>query len=168
VRFSAITFEYRDLFKTDGTHIIEHGYYVFAEPKLAALVGERDWAEVLTKFSREELLDTGGVTEEPVLNLDCSPRIDDDGNPVTILKPIVQKINLSISLWDLQNGLKELSPRKRQAFFYNVILDKKQKEVAEIMEITTVSVGQYVEQAMLQLSERYFAEESISDLESVV
>jgi hypothetical protein len=30
--------------------------------------------------------------------------------------------------------------------------------VAEIMEITTVSVGQYVEQAMLQLSEEYFAE----------
>lgn len=29
------------------------------------------------------------------------------------------------------------------------------------MGITTVSVGQYVEQACIQLSERYFAEESI-------
>jgi DNA-directed RNA polymerase specialized sigma24 family protein len=108
--------EFRDLFKTDGTHVIEHGYYVEDEN------GEK------------------------------------------------QKVNITISLWDLQNGLKELSPRKREAVFYNVILDKKQKEVAEIMEITTVSVGQYVEQAMLQLSERYFAEElSDSDnLESMV
>src|SRR3954452_12869392 len=94
--------EFRDLFQTDGTHVIEHGYYVEDEN------GEK------------------------------------------------QKVNITISLWDLQNGLKELSPRKREAVFYNVILDKKQKEVAEIMEITTVSVGQYVEQAMLQLSERYF------------
>lgn len=68
------------------------------------------------------------------------------------------KIEISISLWDLQDALRELSPRKREAVFYNVILDKKQKDVAEIMEITTVSVGQYVEQAMLQLSETYFAE----------
>lgn len=99
--------EFRDLFQTDGTHVIEHGY----------------WVE------------------------------DENGEKY--------KVNVTISLWDLQNGLKELSPRKRQAVFYNVILDKKQKDVAEIMNITTVSVGQYVEQAMLQLSERYFAEELV-------
>lgn len=69
-----------------------------------------------------------------------------------------RKVEISISLWDLQDALKELSPRKREAVFYNVILDKKQKDVAEIMNITTVSVGQYVEQGMLQLSEDYFAE----------
>lgn len=68
------------------------------------------------------------------------------------------KVNISISFWDLFYGLQELSPRKREAVFYNVILDKLQREVAEIMGITTVSVGQYVEQAMIQLSERYFAE----------
>lgn len=69
------------------------------------------------------------------------------------------KHTISISLWDLHNGLEDLSPRKREAVFYNVILDKKQKEVAEIMGITTVSVGQYVEQAMMQLADRYFSEE---------
>lgn len=76
---------------------------------------------------------------------------DDDGN-------IKDKITLSISFWDLFNGLEKLAPRKKEAVFYNVILDKKQKDVAKIMGITTVSVGQYVEHAMLQLSERYFAE----------
>jgi DNA-directed RNA polymerase specialized sigma24 family protein len=69
-----------------------------------------------------------------------------------------RKVLITLSFWDLQGKLAKLSPRKRQAVFYNVILDKKQKDVAEIMEITTVSVGQYVEQAMLQLSEEYFAE----------
>jgi len=97
--------EFRDLFQSDGTHVINHGYYVE----------------------------------------------DKNGNKI--------KKEISISLWDLQGALQELSPRKREAVFYNVILDKKQKDVAEIMNITTVSVGQYVEQAMLQLSERYFAEE---------
>jgi len=53
-----------------------------------------------------------------------------------------------------------LSPRKREAVWFNVILDQKQRDVAKKMEITTVSVGQYVEQAMLQLSEHYFADES--------
>lgn len=96
--------EFRDLFKSNGTHVIEHGYWVD----------------------------------------------DPDGR---------RKISVSISLWDLQEGLQSLSPRKREAVFYNVILDKKQKDVAEIMGITTVSVGQYVEQAMIQLSERYFADE---------
>jgi hypothetical protein len=35
--------------------------------------------------------------------------------------------------------------------------------VAEKMRITTVSVGQYVEQAMLQLSENYFDKLEIRD-----
>lgn len=67
-------------------------------------------------------------------------------------------VRIEISFWDLFYGLKDLSPRKREAVFYNVILDKKQKEVSKIMNITTVSVGQYVDQAFLQLAERYFAE----------
>ena len=68
----------------------------------------------------------------------------------------IEKIEITVSFWDLQGILNKLSPRKREAVFYNVILDKKQKDVAEIMGITTVSVGQYVEQGMLQLSEDYF------------
>jgi DNA-directed RNA polymerase specialized sigma24 family protein len=78
---------------------------------------------------------------------------DEEGNK--------RKHTLNISLWDLHDGLRTLSARKREAVFYNVLLDKKQKEVAEIMGITTVSVGQYVEQAMMQLADRYFAEEVV-------
>jgi DNA-directed RNA polymerase specialized sigma24 family protein len=76
---------------------------------------------------------------------------------------IKDKIIIKISFWDLFNGLKDLSPRKREAVWYNVILDQKQRDVANKMKITTVSVGQYVEQAMLQLSERYFAEDREND-----
>lgn len=65
---------------------------------------------------------------------------------------------ITLSLLDLQFGLEKLSPRKREAVYLNVIRDMKQKDAAAIMGITTVSVGQYVEQAMIQLAERYFAE----------
>lgn len=69
------------------------------------------------------------------------------------------KEDVSISFWDLHQGLKELAPRKREAIFYNVILDMKQKDVAKIMGITTVSVGQYVEAGTIQLAKRYFSEQ---------
>lgn len=72
---------------------------------------------------------------------------------------VIYRGNVGISFWDLHRGIKELSPRKREALFYNVILDWKQRDVAERMGITTVSVGQYVEQACLQLAEEYFADE---------
>jgi DNA-directed RNA polymerase specialized sigma24 family protein len=78
---------------------------------------------------------------------------EDDG--VTVK----DKISISISFWDLHNALHKLSGRKREAVFYNVILDWKQRDVATRMGITTVSVGQYVESAMLQLAEAYFAED---------
>jgi len=96
--------KFKELFKLNGTDVIDHSYYYYDE------AGDR------------------------------------------------HKDTVTISLWDLQGALKELSTRKREAVFYNVILDKKQKDVAEIMGITTVSVGQYVEQAMMQLAEEYFIE----------
>lgn len=65
---------------------------------------------------------------------------------------------IMLSLIDLQFGLDKLSPRKREAVYLNVIQDMKQKDAAAIMGITTVSVGQYVEQAMIQLAERYFSD----------
>lgn len=71
----------------------------------------------------------------------------------------VGKETITISFWDLQESLSVLSDRKREAVHLNVILDWKQKDVAEKMGITTVSVGQYVEQAMLQLAKTYFEEE---------
>ena len=63
---------------------------------------------------------------------------------------------LTISFLDLQYGLSELAPRKKEAVWLNVICDMKQKDVAKIMGITTVTVGQYVKQAMLSLCKRYW------------
>src|ERR1035437_1518915 len=73
----------------------------------------------------------------------------------------VRKVSVSFSFWDLHRGLKELAPRKREALFHNVIRDAKQKDVARIMGITTVTVGQYVEHAFRQLIDRHVIE--ISD-----
>lgn len=84
------------------------------------------------------------------------PVYDEDGE-------ILGKETVDISFWDLHDSLDVLSDRKREAVYLNVILDWKQKDVAQKMGITTVSVGQYVEQAMLQLAKNYFAEEESSD-----
>jgi DNA-directed RNA polymerase specialized sigma subunit len=80
------------------------------------------------------------------------PVYDEDDN-------VIDRVEISISFFDLRDAIEDetvLSERKRQAVLRNVIADKKQKEVAEEMGITTVSVGQYVDQAMLQLAEDYF------------
>lgn len=66
---------------------------------------------------------------------------------------------VGINFLDLQNCLKRLSKRKKQAVFWNVICDQKQKDVAARMGITTVSVGQYVEQAMLQVAKDLWPED---------
>lgn len=65
---------------------------------------------------------------------------------------IKDKVSVTISFWDLHGSLRRLSARKREAVFYNVILDWKQKDVADRMGISTVSVGQYVQAAMEQLA----------------
>lgn len=70
----------------------------------------------------------------------------------------VRREEIEISFWDLHRGLKELAPRKREAIFYNVILDQKQKDVAARMGITTVSVGQYVDAGTRQLVKHHFPE----------
>lgn len=66
---------------------------------------------------------------------------------------------IEICFLDLKDCLKRLSPRKREAIYYNVICSMKQKDVADIMGITTVSVGQYVESGFLQIAEEYFNDE---------
>lgn len=68
----------------------------------------------------------------------------------------MRKVHMSVSFWDLGNDINKLSDRKREAFWYNVICDMKQKDVAAIMGITTVSVGQYVEAACEQLAMGHF------------
>lgn len=68
---------------------------------------------------------------------------------------------VTISFLDLHRVLENtnLSDRKKEAFILNVLQDKRQKDVAEIMKITTVSVGQYVNAACRQLAEAYFTKE---------
>jgi len=77
------------------------------------------------------------------------------------LKDIIEYKGITLSLFDLKEALKKtpLAPRKREAFYFNVLKDMKQRDVAERMGITTVSVGQYVEQAILQISKVYFKDE---------
>ena len=72
---------------------------------------------------------------------------------------VIEHKGVEISFVDLQGLLKGLSPRKMQAVELNVIHDMKQREVAEIMGIRTVTVGQYVDAAIQQLVDQYFAEE---------
>jgi DNA-directed RNA polymerase specialized sigma24 family protein len=74
-------------------------------------------------------------------------------------------VPVTISFIDLERALNTvvLSKRKEQAFYLHIIEDMLQREVAEIMDITTVSVGQYVDQAMQQLAEVYFENEKPLD-----
>jgi DNA-directed RNA polymerase specialized sigma subunit len=69
---------------------------------------------------------------------------------------IIEYRGLTISFFDLDKNINKLSPRKKEAFYLNVIVDMKQKDVAEVMGITCVSVGQYTNQACEQLAKLYF------------
>ena len=73
---------------------------------------------------------------------------------------VVSHNGLDICFMDIQKSLNKLSARKKEAIYYNVILDMKQKDVADVMGITTVSVGQYVESGFAQIAKEYFAEEN--------
>lgn len=88
---------------------------------------------------------------------------------VPVKKGSEELVTISISYSDLERALHMfedrvntdktvLSARKEEAFHLNVIRDMLQRDVAEIMNISPVSVGQYVDQACLQLSEYYFGE----------
>jgi DNA-directed RNA polymerase specialized sigma24 family protein len=72
---------------------------------------------------------------------------------------VIEHKGLTISFLDLKAGIPKLSGRKKEAFYLNVLRDMKQKDVAEKMGITTVSVGQYVDAACRQLAEEYFDED---------
>lgn len=73
----------------------------------------------------------------------------------------MEYVPISISFSDLENsmsGINDLAPRKKEAFVYHILQDLKQKEVGQKMGITTVSVGQYVDAAVAQLSKGYFSD----------
>lgn len=113
------------------------------------------WKDLITYNQERNTLDTitYSVPEEPG---------SDNIVPITI-----SFYDLERALTQFQDGTKAdgtvLSKRKEQAFVLNVIQDMLQRDVAEIMGITTVSVGQYVEQAVLQLCDYYFAEDRNGD-----
>jgi predicted DNA-binding protein (UPF0251 family) len=46
-----------------------------------------------------------------------------------------------------------------EAVWMNVVLDMKQKDVADIMKIRTVTVGQYVDQGMEAIAEAYYLQQ---------
>lgn len=71
----------------------------------------------------------------------------------------IEHRGITLDFLDLQGCLKGLSPRKKEAIFLHVVLDKKQKDAAEWMGITTVSVGQYVEQGLIQVARLLWPEE---------
>jgi hypothetical protein len=75
----------------------------------------------------------------------------------------MKRVSIGFNFWDLHRGLKDLAPRKREALFYNVIMDLKQKDVAKKMGITTVTVGQYVEHAFRQLVNSHLITEENPD-----
>jgi hypothetical protein len=81
---------------------------------------------------------------------------------------VISHAGLDICFMDLKEAIQKLSPRKREAIYYNVILDMKQKDVAEKMGITTVSVGQYVESGFAQIAKIYFGQMQNKDKEQYV
>lgn len=71
----------------------------------------------------------------------------------------IEHKGVTINFMDLKDGVENLADRKKEAFYLNVIRDMKQKDVAEIMGITTVSVGQYVAEACRQLATVYWKDQ---------
>ena len=118
-------------------------------------------------LSWQDLLIYGGGSDSPVKNRE-------DLETITYNVPKEhgsdEYVPISISFYDLERALKSfngevqregtvLSKRKEEAFYLNVLRDMLQRDVADKMGITTVSVGQYVDQSMLQLVKYYFGED---------
>lgn len=76
---------------------------------------------------------------------------------------VIEHKGIEISFYDLQNCLNRLSLRKKEAIYYNVIRDMLQRDVAEIMGISTVSVGQYVDLGIQQIAEDYFSPKELEN-----
>lgn len=68
---------------------------------------------------------------------------------------------VTICFLDLQGCLSSISERKRQAVELNVIRDLLQRETAHIMGIKTVTVGQYVDHAMIQMGRRLWNDDDV-------
>lgn len=76
---------------------------------------------------------------------------------------VIEAHGLTVSFLDLKEQLHKLSPRKREAFLYNVIYDMKQDDVAQRMGIASVTIGQYVVASSQQIAKWYFCEYPIEE-----
>jgi DNA-directed RNA polymerase specialized sigma24 family protein len=63
-----------------------------------------------------------------------------------------EKVTVEMSFWDLLRGIEKISPRKREALWYGVILGKTQEEAGKIMGLRSVTVGQYSNAAAMELA----------------
>jgi DNA-directed RNA polymerase specialized sigma24 family protein len=70
-----------------------------------------------------------------------------------------EKVTQVISLFDLFNGVKNLSPRKRQAIWYIAIQGYTQEEVGRIMGCRAVTCGQYLKAGCMQLAKEIYQEQ---------
>ncbi len=115
-------------------------------------------------LSWRDLLIYGGGSDSPVKNRE---EVETITHYVPKEPGSDEYVSISISFYDLERALKTyngelqregtvLSKRKEEAFYLNVLRDMLQRDVAKKMGITTVSVGQYVDQSMLQLVKYYF------------
>jgi hypothetical protein len=116
----------------------------------------------------QDLLTYGGGSDSPVTDREAIETIT---YSIPKSKGSTEYVPISISFYDLDRALKTfkgevkrqgtvLSKRKEQAFYLNVIRDMLQRDVADIMGITTVSVGQYVDQSCIQLAKYYFQDDN--------
>ena len=118
-------------------------------------------------LSWQDLLVYGGGSDAPVKNRE---ELETLTHTVPKEPGSDEYVTIQISFYDLERALKSfngeiqkegtvLSKRKEEAFYLNVIQDMLQRDVADRMGITTVSVGQYVDQSMLQLVKYYWDED---------
>lgn len=68
---------------------------------------------------------------------------------------------IDINYFDMLTALSKINDiplKKREAFYLNVILDMKQKDVAQKMGVSPVTIGQHVTSVCRALEEVYFAD----------
>lgn len=70
----------------------------------------------------------------------------------------IEHRGVRINFLDLKGCLKALPPRQKEAIWWFVICDEKQKVAKEYMGISTVTVGQYTDSALLRVAQQLWPE----------
>lgn len=79
----------------------------------------------------------------------------------------IHRGNITINFLDLKGCLKNLSKRQKEAVYWFVIRDEKQKVVAARMGISTVTVGQYVESGLMKVAQVLWPEHFSSGKQTI-